>query len=415
MLRLSFLATVVLGLCACGGPTASGADAGPPPKCHELPFAVTGAPAVVDATLTANVFSLPLTVGATQKTAVVDTGAPVTLVDPAVFTAETLPKGQGTVARLTLGGALTVTDASVVGAAVGATTGDGPLPALVGGDLLCHFTTSFDYRQPRVFFGGADFPADLGAPVTLAAPVKGGGTGALPVGNELVLVQLSATRLVVSGTLDGVARTFIVDSGASLNVVSPAVFTALTADGRKTLDGLMASTVMGSTGLTVARAKSLALGGAEAQGVLVASLDSPIFAGLGREVGQPVDGLVGGSFLREFFVTVDYAGETLALRRYPARTHVRDEFTRVGVALAPIASATPGTPHYEVQLVFPGTDAVMQGLTQGTDVLAIDGASLEPLDLEAANALLLGDAGATRTIETPAGTVTVKVEDLLAN
>jgi hypothetical protein len=397
---------------SCGGP-ASTADAGVPLKCHELPFDAMGAPAVLDATLSSNVFAVSLAVGATQRNAVVDTGAPVTLLDPAAFPGETLPKGQGTVARLSLG-SLSVSDASVIGAAVGASTADGPVPALVGGDFLCHFATSFDYRQPRVFLGDSALPTDLAAPVTVSAPVLGGGMGALPVGGEIVVVKLPATRIVVSGTLDGVERTFVLDSGASLNVLSPAAFSALVADGRKTLGGLEASTVMGSAGLTMARARTLSVGGAEAQGVLVASLDSPLFGALAREVGRPVDGLLGGTFLREFFVTVDYAGEQVSLRRYPTRAHVHDELTRAGFTLAPITTATPGTPHYSVGSVFAGSDAATQGLTAGTAILAIDGTALEPLSAEAANALLLGAAGTTKAVQTINATVMVKDEDLLA-
>lgn len=414
MFRTALFVTLAASLAACGGPTTQ-ADAGVPLKCHEYAFTATGAPTALDAQLVSNVFAVPMTIGATQKNVVVDTGAPVTLVDPAVFTGETLPSGQGKLASLTMG-ALTATDVTVVAAPVGATTGDGPLPGLVGGDFLCHFATSFDYRQPRVLLGDQALPTDLAAPVTVDAPVKGGGMGALPVGNELVIVQLPPTRVVVSVKLDGIARTLVLDSGASLNVVSPTVFGSLVDDGRKKLDGLSASTVMGSTGLTVTRAKTLEVGGASVPGVLVASLDSAnVFAALSREVGQNVDGLLGGTFLREFLVTVDYAGEQVSLRRYPARDHVKDEFTRVGVALQPITTAMPGQPHYEVQLVFPGSDAAAQGLAMGTDVVSIDGTALEPLDLEAASALLLGAAGTTKAVETPTGTLMVKVEDLLAN
>jgi C-terminal processing protease CtpA/Prc len=71
-------------------------------------------------------------------------------------------------------------------------------------------------------------------------------------------------------------------------------------------------------------------------------------------------------------------------------------------------------PHYEVGSVFAGSDAAGQGLAVGTDVLTIDGASLEGLRVDAANELLLGAAGTTKAVETPSGAVQVAVEDLLA-
>jgi hypothetical protein len=413
MLRWCVLFSVFTALVACG-PARSAPDAGTPLKCHERPLRAMGAPLAIDAQVTANVFSVPLTVGSTRRSAVVDTGAPVTLVDPGVFAGEPLPQGQGALGSMSLG-ALRLEDVTVVGAPVGLSTGEGPLAALVGGDLLCHFETSFDYRQARVLLGEQALPMDLAEPVTVPAPVKGGGLGQLTVSGQRVLVAVPPTRLVVSGLLDGVARSFVLDSGASLSVLRPSAFRAVTADGRKTLGGLAASTVMGSAGVTVARAKTLALAGAEVQGALVATLESDaLFEALSVEVGQPVDGLLGGTFLREFLVTADYAGERVLLRRYPTRQHVRDEFTRVGVVLAPISTATPGQPHYAVQLTFPGSDAEAQGLAAGREVVSVDGQALEPLNVEAANALLLGASGATKGLATPSGVVVVKVEDLLA-
>ncbi len=412
-LSLSVMVLASVGLVGCGPAPRPNVDAGVVSKnpCGQGAFTVNGGTSTsVDAGLSSGVFVVPVGVGPATNVAVVDTGAPVTIVDPSLFSGAALPTGQGVGPAVTVGG-LTVTDESVVGAPVGASLATGPVPMLMGGDFLCHFTTSFDYRAPRVYLGvPSEWPASLATAQSTDIAIEGGGLGAIMLGGQTSFISTPATRIAVTALVEGVERHFILDSGASFAIVSDAVFTALTADGRKTLSGLGASTVMGMTGIRTTRAKSFSVGGAEVQGVLVAGLDSNIWPALSAEVGHPVDGLLGGSWLREFLVTVDYDQNLLTLRKYQTRDHIHDELTRLGFALRARANGD-----YEVAAVFADSDAAHQALAVGTLVVSIDGTALNGLSPQAVESLCLGEVGTTRSVKTDSATLAVKVEDLLAS
>jgi hypothetical protein len=169
---------------------------------------------------------------------------------------------------------------------------------------------------------------------------------------------------------------------------------------------------MGAANVKVTRAKVLKVGTAAVTGALVGTAGDTLFQLLTSEVGQKVDGLLGGTFLREFLLTVGQGEVTL--RRYPTRFHIHDEFTRLGFALRPI-TPTPaaGLPRYDVGLVFPGSDAAAKGLTVGTKVVAINGNSLAMLSPAQAEAQLVGEPGPAQ-VQTDTKSLTIAVEDLLA-
>ncbi len=401
---------LLLGAAACGPPGAT-ADGGT--RCGDGPLSFTGTPGQPSgAEVFSNVFILPVKVGATSSRALIDTGAPITIFDPGALPSESLPSGQGPVAQFQAAG-LTFSQASVVGAPLNLVLPSGRLAGIVGGDLLCHFATSFNYRDATVTLGEASPPARVGTSAQVPIEVQGGGVGSISLGTGSATVTIPPTRVAVTATLEGTAHAFVVDTGASYSVVTPAIFDALVKDGRKVIDMLGAQTVMGAIGTRVARSKSIVLGGLEVQGAVISALDSTLLTQLGREVGHPVDGLIGGNFLREFYVTVDYASGQLRLSRYDSRAHIADEFTRVGAALQEIPNHPAGTARYQVGRLFVGSDAAAKGLAVGTKVLKIDGTALELLAPTAADTLLLGPAGTTHTIQTDSATLTVAAEDLL--
>ncbi len=406
MIRLLWFA-LPLSLVACGpGPGGGGADAGSL-KCHERPLTFSGTPGQAQtAELTSNVFAVPLKVGNTIKTVVVDTGAPVVVLDPTVYSQETLPTLQGTVSRME-GFGLRFTDAPVVAAPLGLSLGDGPLGGLVGGELICHFVTAFNYREPSVTLGAPATPVlNVLTPVTVDAPVEGGQSGGL--------APFPATRIAVTALVEGKERRFVIDTGASFTVLTPEFFNALVADGHKSIMGPPASTVMGAVGTKLLRVKSLAIGAAEAKDLVVGAVEGNLLPGLATEVGHPIDGLIGGTYLREFLVSMDYPAGKMTLSRYATQTHVVDEFIRVGAALRQRADRQPGAAKYDVGYVFPNTDAAAKGLTVGTGVRKIDGMDLEALTATQVDRMMVGKAGETRSFELESGTVVmVKVDALL--
>jgi hypothetical protein len=222
-----------------------------------------------------------------------------------------------------------------------------------------------------------------------------------------VFVTLPPTRITVTANVEGTNHLMLLDTGATNSIVRQSVFDGIAADGRKVLDE-QASTVMGAQSVKLMRAKSIKAGDADVQGSILGSLDNMVFDELGVEVGQTVDGLLGGAWLREFVVSVDYAGDQLTLRRYPDRAHIHDELIRLGFAL------TQSGGQYNVGMVFAGSDAEAKGLTASTHVVSIDGQTLAGLIPSQADALLLGTAGTTKSVQTATSTLTIKVEDLLA-
>src|SRR5439155_5430399 len=137
--------------------------------------------------------------------------------------------------------------------------------------------------------------------------------------------------------VDGVSHPFILDTGASETTVRGALFTTITADGRAQLSGLPITTVMGPASATVTRVGTLSVAGATVVNPVVMSIGPSgemLLDGIEAEIHHPVEGLLGGNFLREFMVTVDYPGQTLHLQRYTA-PEIVDEFKRVGFELGP--------------------------------------------------------------------------------
>lgn len=400
---LGLLALALAG-CPGGGGGASGGGNGTGP-CFERTLEVTGMEGMpLSAQLLGNTFIAPVTLGSSAGRMLFDTGAPITFGDPTAFTRETFASGVGPM-KLQLG-TIVLPSAPVVNYPAGLSLPDGRLGGIVGGDVMCHFLTRFDAKATSLTLGEAALPSGLETPVTVKVPVMGGGKGRLPSGD---VVDLAGTRLIVKVTIEGTERTLMLDSGASYTVLTDSLFKALVSDGRKTVDGLTATTVMGSQGLKLTRARTLAVGGATQQGGIVATGAPALLAALQVEVGSQVDGLLGGTFLREFLVSIDYRKGELTLARYQSESHVKDEMVRPGVILR---NATGGG--YEVGVSFAGTDAAAKGLSVGTKVSAIDGQSLSGLDALQVDALLLGKVGDTRTFTLASGDVAVKVEDVIA-
>jgi hypothetical protein len=148
----------------------------------------------------------------------------------------------------------------------------------------------------------------------------------------------------------------------------------------------------------------------------VMTIGDQILDSIQGEVKHPVDGLLGGNFLREFLLTVDYPLGNMRLQRYDTPPVV-DEFKRIGIELAAGSSAHA----FVVGVVYSGTDAELKQLKVGDELVAIDGQLLDGLDSLGADALLAGTVGTTRQVQlgnaSAAGlantTIGVRVDDLI--
>jgi predicted aspartyl protease len=105
---------------------------------------------------------------------------------------------------------------------------------------------------------------------------------------------------------------FVLDTGASATVLSPALAAGLR------LETSAAEPVTGGGGTlqaTVGHVGSLAVGGAELRDVTVMVAD--FLVELGKVAGAPLEGILGYNFLRHFRVTLDYPNGMLWLMRAP--------------------------------------------------------------------------------------------------
>src|SRR5262249_60018476 len=113
-----------------------------------------------------------------------------------------------------------------------------------------------------------------------------------------------------------------------------------------------------------------------------APINDQLLDAIQMEMRQPVDGLLGGNFLREFMVTIEYPKGTLHLQRY-TNAAVVDEFKRVGIEVGPALATS--SHRYAVGVVYPNTDAAAKGLLPHDELLSIDGLALDGVDSVAAD------------------------------
>jgi hypothetical protein len=244
-------------------------------------------------------------------------------------------------------------------------------------------------------------------------------------------VSIPPTRIPVNVFFDGTDSSAehlcIVDTGATVVSLRSTVYAGLVSDGRAQLaSGIAIMTIAGASNASVTRAKSITVGSATVTNPPVMTIVSadpsnpdPLLDNISKEIHAQVDCLLGGSFLRNFLVTIDYPGGQLHLEPY-ATPPIPDEFRRVGFTLGIDATMT----QFVVASVYPGTDALSQGIAVNDVVVSIDGIDLLPLGfVETADQLLDGIPGTTKAITFGATkqaanagqTLAVRVDDLIPN
>jgi hypothetical protein len=348
----------------------------------------------------------------------IDTGAPIVLVDASKFAGLTFPANQRVTGDVTVG-SLTIDDVPIVQKSFGGGMDPLNFAGLLGADVMRQFMVRIDYAHPESAFrlgmppmeivtDGVETPGN-----SLSFTLQGGGLGKLDNGEVVAFV---ATRIPLDVMVDGVSHPFVLDTGASETTVRASLFDTVTADGRAQLTGLPITTVAGSSTATVTRVRSLTAAGATVNNPVVMTIGDMLLDGLALEVDHPVDGLLGGNFLREFMVTVDYPQGVLQLQRYTTPP-IADEFKRVGVELG----LGGGAHHYVIARIYPDTDAAAKHLSVGDELVSVDGQALDPLDSVTADGLLNGTVGTSKALVLgnahAAGladaSVTVLVDDLI--
>jgi hypothetical protein len=348
----------------------------------------------------------------------VDTGAPVVVIDSSKYPGLTFPD-QPTVTGDLQVGELTINNVPIVPMSFSGTMDPLNFAGLLGGQLMRQFAARLDYANPNTALRLGTPPMEMATdgvemPGTTADfTLQGGGLGKLPNGD---IISFPATRIPLQVDVEGTTHPFILDTGASETTVRTSLFTTVTADGRAQLSGLPITTVMGATSATVTRVRSLTVAGQTVTSPVVMTIGDTLLDGIEMEVNHPVDGLLGGNFLREFLVTVDYPEGLLRLQRYTTPP-IADEFKRIGVELG----LSGGTHRYAVAKVYPNTDAAAKQLNVGDELVSVDGQALDALDAGGADAALNGSVGSMKMIEFGNATlaivrnmiVAIRVDDLI--
>jgi hypothetical protein len=356
-----------------------------------------------------NLLFVPVDVAGTTGLLAVDTGDPFVLLSPTVF-----PEAPqvGSVSTLSVESDDLTNPQVITSSNVGTSPDPAvPLGGFLGCTVICSSVVSFNYRDAAFTIGSTGAPSGLEAETKLGFSFKGG----MSLSVDGFTVTEPRSRIVVSVEIEGTSHTMILDTGASVVTVNADVFASLTADGRATLSGGMVQTSAGTSTASYTRAKSVSLGGAAVESVVVShdpSFDNNLDA-VSTDSGETIEGSLGGTFLNGFFVTIDYPNRALHLARYEDTSFIVDPAEVLGFALQ------AGDSGYAVTKVYPGTDAAAKGVTEGDAVVAIDGQTLGSITRSEVGILLAGTVGSTKSVQFGAAsklanqTVSIAVDNLL--
>jgi hypothetical protein len=395
---------LLLGLAGCS--SASPSSPNPPSS-----FAPPARAELIAFTRLLDSIVVPVDVGGTTALLQVDTGNPWVEVDPTVF--PDAPSKAGNVAALSVESER-LTNVQVISQSSSCPSPDPEI--VVGGFLgctvICKSVVSLNYRDVAFTIGPQEPPSDLLPETKIPFALEGGGTTQL----QGFSVTTPPSRIAVNVAVEGVTHRMIVDTGASFVTVDQALFASITKDGRPQLDGGMACTTSGPSTTTAARVLTVGVAEAAVNDVVIVhdTAFDEILTLISEDAGETIEGSLGGTFLDNFYVTIDYAAGELHLAPYGDTSFIVDPARSMGFGL----KAGPGG-GYVVSNVVLGTDAASKGVHAGDQVLAIDGAKLAPLSVTEAAVLLFGQVGATKLVQFGAAakldhmTVPIKVNEFL--
>ena len=397
-MRLFWLALVVT---ACGSPAANEV----PPVAYEGTL-----PASASARYFFNTLTVEASVdGATSRPLLVDTGSPLTGVDPTSWPdAAAGGRISPSLSALAVGPLTFEQVPSAPLTECGTSCGPYDVTGVLGGNVLRSFVVGFDYQGPTVVLGPTTLPSDAQG-VGHDDRLRRGGRrnrdhrrrrrsgrrrpahAAGPAGDHRGHGAHAHRRHRLE--LHAPAAVALRDHG--LGRTRPAISQSV-------------STASGAAQGSVARTHTLVVGAAQATGSPVGSIPDDEVDDLATEIGGSVDGMLGGSFLRAFYATSTTARGQLSLYPYVTADPLADEFDRVGVFLA-----EDGAGGYVVaQAVEPSE----QGLV-GEPLVDVDGTPVAGLDPDQADRLCGARPGRpTRCTCRPRGGVeaqTLPVQDVL--
>ena len=243
------------------------------------------------------------------------------------------------------------------------------LDGIIGFPIFQRLVVRIDYKKKLLTFT---------QPASFA--YKGKGT--------LVPFELDRHLPQVKGELDGVAGTFVIDTGArsSLILLGPFVeANELRAKYHATLEGVTGWGIGGPVRSQLARARTLKLGAVSVHDVIARlSLQKS-----GALTDSSKAGLVGYDVLKQFTLIFDYSRRQLFFEKN-SDYGGRDAYDRTGMWFGLAGD------HYEIIDVIAGGPAAAAGLKAGDQIIAINGRPTARLDLPATRIKFRDDPPQTR-------------------
>lgn len=167
---------------------------------------------------------------------------------------------------------------------------------------------------------------------------------------------------------------FILDTGAGTSLLSGELAQQLNVKILGTKEGQSAG---GTISVSLAKADSLAIGGAKIEDVEVGIVD---LGHIAKAIGTKIDGDVGYNFLKHFRVTIDYqAGEI----RFDDPKRV-ENFGRTAKTEIPMRLASPAKPLLLVDVHVNGRGPFQFAIDTGTSTTAIAPELAQQLDMQGA-------------------------------
>jgi predicted aspartyl protease len=337
-----------------------------------------------------NILLAPVDIGGTTALLGVDTGDPFLFLNPASYPAAPVV---GSVSAVSIGSDDLI-NVPVITSTESPPSPDPavPLGGLLGCTVICRSVVSFNYRDAIFSIGSHAAPSGLMPERQFAFTLEGGGEKESLDGMS---VTVPKSRVAVDVEIEGTTHRMILDTGATSVTVNKSVFLDVTKDGRVQLSGGSVSTTLGMSTGSFTRTKLISVGGVEATDVVIAydaSFDTNLDA-VSMDAGETIEGSLGGTFLNNYYVTIDYPNQKVHLAPYADRSFILDPGISAGFALQMESDGS-----YVVSTVFSGTEAVTKGVSVGDAVVAIDGQKLASLTVSEIGILGSGNLGATKSV-----------------
>ncbi len=334
------------------------------------------------------------------------------VVDEMTFAPRPLPRMQiGTLQQDVVGPILSV-DTEVIEQAT-----DRRVFGLLGQQPLGSFAVRIDYRKDTLALipmprdgiaatrprrmGAIDMAASSAALIMARNSSRDALRGALGAnavclpfdleGDGKILIK---ARLSESGhRRNEAAITLVLDTGATKTVIFERTLRRLQGDHQwKELRGLSAPTLYGYEHTYLCRVPAISLGSGSsavvARDVDVSVMESRLETALSQAVQQPVDGLLGYSFLRRFRVTIDYPHRVLWLEPLDvARDQRPHEYSHVGLQIERREGAL------RVVAVATKSPADESGILAGDEFVAMEGSAADEFDVVTLSRRMEGPPG----------------------